>query len=485
MITIDKTQKKAINRLLASLIGDRDKTIEMGPWVLSVDMLPDDMIFEQIALSQFYVFKNDGIAPTEDNLRLAFVGKDYDDRLNELFEIRASHPADTVPSLAYSLRNYIDTQRLKLAGQRVAEITSDKTKTAADAGKEAVKVLQRALPKQKTITERTGLELADTFFAEQARNIENAKQGKTIGPCLPWAQEVLPYLIPGDILTIAAKTKFGKTTMAALIAEYIAYKIGGYDVLFVHLETNQIAIASRIMSRKLLIPRNTLFQGFYRHPKTRERVYVDMREEPWRSKRDEILRSIAKAEEQKGCIIYQHDPGITIEQLELSITMQQAISEARGRKLVVVLDYFQEVDWSAYNADKQHGLNAAASKLKNVIEQRGCYAIVFAQDDPETHWADETLRVRYCRQLPIVSQIGIRLERDRAETDLPMMERKGKQKKDSLGFNMFWQRKGSLQSESRLNFVQGNNIDSGISVRVYFNQRFFDIVDGSIYERYG
>jgi hypothetical protein len=205
-------------------------------------------------------------------------------------------------------------------------------------------------------------------------------------------------------------------------------------------------------------------------------LLIDIDQEPWKSKWEAIDNEF-KANEKAGKLIwYHHSPGITPSEMKALISADKAKAEALDKELVVILDYYQEVDWSEFGDDSGRALNTGATWLKNLAEALEIYLINFAQFDNNADY--NAKKSGFGGQVVIMrSQNVIRIEREDATENARMIDAKtGQQVRDGLGQLKFLHETGNPSSQATFNILLSNDDNTG-PVPMLFVNGYFDIRD--------
>lgn len=465
MVVWTEQQKQTIRKIIANLISEENKT--KGLRDLAPAMLPNELSFEREVFKAIVEFVDNDIAPNYVNVKTYLENNNPLDKHEEvirqfdaLFSERTSD--GLIEPLSFILIDTLFKNKTQLALGKINTIFADPKLTSRDAYFEALEVLKGLAPRSNKERVLSFTEVQDKWFEQREANIALVRSGKTIGPRLPWEStwEILPYMSPNEVCVIYGVTGFGKSTLAQLIAEDIAH-VQGYDVLFVHLETDPLKYMSRVLARELVCPVVPLETGFY--DKNGQTYFLDLTRQELGRRVERIRRDFAHKDANIGTFYYNHCPGASVEDIAASAERYQVLAAEKGRKLVVVIDYFQKLDWSAYRAPaKTQGLNQAALVIKNVAESLGINIIVFAQGSLEDGFGQQDIaKLRDANELVVSSQTVIRVERQIATSDAPAKHKegvdRGKPIYDLLGNPMYAHRKGELDSIALLRLVKGNN----------------------------
>lgn len=478
MLQWNDTQKNNLRSMIANFITDEDKSGQLYRHGFSPTIMPNDMAFERMALEQALELCHSGLSPTLANL-LPIMQNYYDDaedRLNDLHSMKTVD--ESVEVYAMGFAEWSESERMHVAAERVLQHSQNNNLTNEDKYSRMVEELQEVAPHSSTFRTVATSNALDEWLEWQAENIAIQKSGGNIGPRLPWKNTwgVIPYMKYGEQTVIEAITGYGKTLIGCKIGEYIAHKMSGIDVLYVHLETDVITMMSRFISGRFLIPIKNAELGWWQDAQGKTN-WLDFSDAQWKPKIGKLRSEIRDAETNNGRMWYHHANGATVNDIALEVRRRKMESERNGRRLVVIIDYFQDIQWINIYADiksgEAHGLNQVAFRLKEMTENLGVHTIILAQGDPNTNYDNTRISTRGAKGGIIKSQLYIRMEREQAEADLPWIEN-NKQKVDALGNPIYYHREGELHSRTTLRVLKGNN-HALAAMHVNFVNGFFRI----------
>jgi hypothetical protein len=206
----------------------------------------------------------------------------------------------------------------------------------------------------------------------------------------------------------------------------------------------------------------------------RNPTVFSLSKEPFKTKYEAAEKWVADCERTRGRIYYEHCPGISCSQIEAQIAQYKAKAEARGRELVVIIDYFQKIDWSELAQDETKGYNAVAARLKDIIETQEVFCINMAQFGLDTSYGEKKGAFGGTN-INMVSQNVIRVEREDA-TDTKPIEVNGKAQKDICGMPMLYHEAKQPSSEATFNVILSNDDETG-PVPVTMINGYFQIAD--------
>src|SRR3990172_8384915 len=321
-------QKENLKRMLANSFGeDTTKLYELRQ--LDPDIFPSDMAFERFVFEVLLKLAAAGGIPLPKEV-IPFLDNDphWQENGRVLLEtlLGFSTTDGLITSYVIAFRDYQEAIRLRTVLEKgIADLEDGKVGITAAYDK-LVTGLHKAAPKKKSFSSVGGHDLTKDWRKYVAGNLAQARAGNAIGPRLPFEAtwEIVPFIKRKEVLIIEAISKMGKTNIMAYSADYIAHRLGGFDVLFCHLETDALTMHSRYMSRRMKIPFNYLEQGFYY--KNGEQIFLDLGAPPWKELADKLDEDIARAEKTMGAISYFHCVGATPEDISVEIAKRKLLA---------------------------------------------------------------------------------------------------------------------------------------------------------------
>jgi energy-coupling factor transporter ATP-binding protein EcfA2 len=378
---------------------------------------------------------------------------------------------EDITFLAFNLRDWSERALLRQAMKEALQVLEAPELATSEAYVKAMKIISAAAPRTNNI--RT---LSDDFLSNhkalQDWRLERARSGLSTGPEFPWdgLNELTGPLKPGELVAFLAKSGYGKTTIAQLIAIHMAHTLG-YDVVYFHLETSPEALADRYISSKLKVLtsalRNPSKDGQYGfdHLGKHKKVY------------DAALAEWETRQATKGRITYKHAPKILPSIFKAEVEYMATEAAARGRELVVILDYYTEMDWSELpgaNGNMYTGYSLLADYTKFVAETTKTYMVAFAQYGVDEDYA--TKKAGFGSQkINQRAQVVIQVERqEKAGSDyiIPAQgstKEQFKQMVDLLGMPMFYHREGENDSRAIFRTTKVNEGQLGAAPILYVN----------------
>jgi len=476
-IELNEEQKNGLKTLIANLVGPKNRLNEMQHFRITYDMLPETMKFERDVLRLIEACAAQGVPPTRENIisRLVLEDEDAEKRLDILLNYQTEQKA--ILPLAFALSDWMTQAKVKAGLLKAMNIATSPHGSMNDKWAEIMKTINEVAPRTHKTDSVSIIDGIDIWQKQQDEKIKRIKEGKDVGPNFPWQNlnKLIPGLRPGEMTTIDAKTKHGKTSLAMYCMYHQAYhKSQGYYVLALFLETTPESIMSRVMSRELCIPVGVWKAGGY-YDENKKFVLVDHRQEPLKTKISDVkARMIKEQKESGGHLEHVYVSGIDVYELKSIISRHKAIAANMGLEMIVWVDYYQILDSSRFASTETEGYNKAAEFIKTQIaNDLNIHVVLLAQFGVDQDY-NKSAPYGGSRVL-MRAQNHIRLIRkDDAESDERWMIGK-KQKTDAIGNPMYWHRKGQVESLSQIKVMHSND-DSPGSCFVRFVNGYFMIL---------
>lgn len=450
-----------IRRLIADLIGDRNRLHEMGNLQLEPEMLPESLEVEAMVLRAIYRLAKSNVAPTRDNIivQIAPVYGEQAEKAVDALLMYASTNGNMIGVLSLALSDWISAQGLrKLSEELTKDLSNPKIGNVDQIYHRFVSQASRYAPRLISV-ESTPTELAtERWVALQQQRRQKLENNEPLGPKFPWKalnEAIGGYIRMGDMIHFAGKSKTGKTLIAGLIAEYIAYELG-YDVELFHMETETEQYVQRMISRHTRLPLSKIDS-------------INFAVDPFKSQLEAVTGYIKAREESKGSLKYTFCPGISIDEIAMHVANSAAISRSRGREYVWIVDYYSLITPPPGFAGG-HVNNYIADRLKTITQSARTRSIVFSQYSDD---ADFTQRLSSFDGQMILkrSQANIQIRRtpNNEKQDVPLLDEDGNPMRDGLGNPMYKQRRHHpLSFEADLYTATANSGSGGsCPVEVY------------------
>lgn len=480
---IGETQELQLLSLYGTMLGEPNAVKKMGQHIIDPKILPRERNKSESMYSRFlrifYALSGDKDPKLRDEKGDIIIGRDemvqalaleVGEEKATAFVDKAVNRRPEDPDVFVSaaiLSEWIENRRGQAAFAAAAEVFDGRIGLTEEQWLRAMELVKDAAPRPKKIQAIEGNKSAfDKWLNTYFERIELAGQGRTMGPVPPWGlRRKFAMFKKSDLNTFAGKSSTGKSTIALLLAHDIAHEQQGYDVAYFYMETRTESQFDRLVSR-----------GLYEHSGGRGVTTIDLQDPS--DKKDDKGNIIEKGynllEDKKGWAAYKkyvaeydrktqengrvwfiHCPGITAVEMTTQVAMYKALSEAKGRELVVLVDYYSLLSPKGLISPEAAGWaqnDAKADFFKELAEQQEVFMITFAQDNMEADYTDNNRKTTKNGSLIYErSQVLIRIMRDYADADLPFTEADGKtQRKDLAGRPMFWHVAGQPQSDCKL-----------------------------------
>lgn len=460
--------------LVAELVGPEDRVAEMANYKITPEMIPNpdddqEIQFCRKVLELCYRATGDHKAPTREYMMpyLAFTfGQEDAERLWEWLLSKRSIDADlpgAVNGSAMVLFDWMTLRRLQIGAEGLVKIAYSSESMALDMYERMQQVMHQIAPMKRIAPPKSMVENLEASDQEFLHASELLKQKKETGPRTLWpsVNAEMAGWNKGELALISAKTSFGKSVMAWLITEYVAWIQGGYNVLLLHYEQYDTSIVARLMARYF-----RLFPKDFRTPRL-----IDPASDEWRKRVQQIKAKIVQYEATKGHIWLVDGAKMDTNQIEAVVSEKRGISAKEGRELLVIHDYLDLIDSSKLQI---HGYNEVA-RLHAVIDflrddlsgQYDCYSLVFAQDDVKT-WYPARLMPYNSQRVYQRSQFYMRLERIFADDSERAKDEEGKDVTDMLGREVYYHQIGEPHSQSLFHIIKASDGQAGKYIPVRF-----------------
>lgn len=199
----------------------------------------------------------------------------------------------------------------------------------------------------------------------------------------------IPMLRPGEMCVLSGGTGDGKSSMAMMFAEWAA--ICGKNVLVIHMEDSDKTILMRQTVRWIGGSFLELEKG---DPMNKMQQMIKLRE--WWNSRG-------------GSLVYKYLAGNTYHAIIEQIKEHAASLEAQDKQLdLVVIDYFQKIDFDSAGGNYVLAANAGAEAFKIISERLRLFTFIVSQETPDSNGGKHTAWSRALEQKP---QIYLSLSR--------------------------------------------------------------------------
>lgn len=233
----------------------------------------------------------------------------------------------------------------KLFGEELASNSLDLEENLGNARKQLEDLSIDLAPEDDV----TFLDQVDQFFAEI-----QSEEAKGIPSLYPSLDKYTKGWLPGQLITVAARTSVGKSIMAVNCA--LAAALEGKRVLFFSLEMGASELISRLIASKAFIPMN--------------RIYPRLTLEG-----EELQKFIqAKEEIRRLPIVIKDDPMQTVETIRAEALKQEQTDKVD----FIIVDYIQLIS-TGKRGSRQEEVASISRELKILAKQLDVPVMIVAQ----------------------------------------------------------------------------------------------------------
>lgn len=478
--TLDGAILDTLRTLIVALVSREDRVYEMGEYAIDPEKLADAHSFEISALKAIYSISDmadKDTPPTLDNVKLLLAsrhGHQYASQLDGLMQ-SYQKPTGSILLVAKAVYDEIQT-RLQ---NEFARFSFQIINGPYGGFNEKYELLQDALgyiaPEAEEYQETDGADLILSWKKRQEERIQTWEKGNDIGPTFHLAglRRLIPAIPKGNAVVITARTKFGKSWTAAELADWIALNQKNFYVVLFAVETTPEENEDRFAARVLQVRGDLILNKEKKvDPRTPENQTKINRANAFRKSR--LIKN-------NSTLKYVYAPGTTPHTFGRYVVKWKKEAARLGQELVVIADYFQAFTFnSGLHLGEATVLNRAANFFKMLTAKHGIWLFMFAQDDPNLPYKNNStdIIIRGGRDIGIRFQIYIRIERVWARADEPKWadEHRTVQAVDAAGEPIFWHRAGDPHCLTRFHVVRANNARTG-SAWAYMHNGYFTTYD--------
>jgi hypothetical protein len=459
--------------LVSSLVGKEDRLAEMANYKITPEMIPNpdgdmELQFCRKVLELCYRAAQDHLAPSKEfmmpSLNLTFGSEEAEKWWEWLISKRAidAHLPGSVNSIAMGLFDWMTRRRLQIGAEALSTIANSPEGLAVDVYDRMQQVMHRIAPMKRLAPPKSMLENFDTWLKHLEEIEKLGKEGLEAGPRTPWpsVNKELTGWNKTELALLTAKTGYGKSQAAWLMAQHSAWTQGGFNVLFMHYEQIDLSIMNRFAASQF-----QLFPGDFKDTRL-----VKVSDPVWKQRFQAMRQYVEKAEAEKGHIWLVDGQKMDTTQIEAIVAEKRGISAKEGRELLVIHDYLDLIDASklgdfGFNTTRE--LHAIIDFLHDDLGgQYDCYSLVLAQDDVNTDYVRRLMPYNSQRVYQR-AQFYMRIERvHRAEAADPALNADGKPRQDVLGRDLLYHDIGEAESKSMFHIIKASDGQQGLHIPV-------------------
>lgn len=472
IISTDEYMRRLIFSLLANSIDEYSRLADYREALKPQD-IPADMPDARVIMQALIEADEKQVAPSAENI-VSIMTLELNcnqEKSNEIVHnIMGYATADrAVDNLSVMVGLDVQRRRVETAMEAAVDTLENGEGRLSDRLDRAVNELSAANTNTNDesikTTQAEGIEKHKAILRQR---VANRKAGVTNGPSLKFAGFIgkrnpvtglwiegqegkVPVLRWGATTLVTAKQGRGKTTFGQTWAEYNAWDLG-IDVLYLHNETDQEDLQDRSITRATLVPTDYLKNVFD----------IDNPKDP---AYDKVIEYFKRLENTKAEITYLYCPGWNVYKVNLAVSLARRLADRKGRGLLVVIDYYNLIDFSDMPGERAQQLGTVAVKLRDNVKQEnvkskkaggvGMHMVVFAQETEEK--VSGEISPFGSKEIAHYSQLHISIQKDIAESDSTMGNAL-----NTIGGKRFWSRRGEYNHVTKLKILKANYDSPGV-----------------------
>lgn len=170
---------------------------------------------------------------------------------------------------------------------------------------------------------------------------------------------------------------------------------------------------------------------------------------------------------------------MSVNQIITLMALYRRMAEARGNRLLVIIDYLQKINWREFHrTDERIGVSLVSNILRDTVEVQNSksplHYILFSQENGEGN--------AFGSSAPLfVSQLHLAMQRTSREeceaAGKPMKDWPIEGQKDALGNQLYWHRAVDRWHSVAAITVKKGNDNPGGTVKVVFENAMYNISD--------
>ncbi len=489
-LTVDEITRDLILALVGNLIGDRNRIPEMGTYKLTPDMIPDqkgdkELDTARTMLRLMYDLAGAKLPPTQENLMPGLIkvyGEEAESRYWQIFNKRGvqdTDPARMVSSYAFYLADWIAYRKMELAVDEMRQAVEIREGNAETLHAQLADILLQAAPQRRRVEVKDVAADLKVWRQELSERKKQAEEKGSVGPESPFPSlnRKTGPLRKGELDLWSAKTGFGKSTIAWLLARHAAWGEGqGYNVLLFAFEQYPQSILERYAAERLNLTTLDFREFGHRQTDRKDQEYFDPDDPDWSDMLDALEREVGEYVEERGNIWIVPAAGWGPYEIETEVAIRASASSAQNRELYVIYDYYDLINPKGlqfFGSSQTSALEAITDFMRDAIgQQYEVYTTAFAQDNVKADYMTHTMPYNGQR-IYQRSQRYVRIERKIAETQQFAMGSDGLEPmRDALGRNILLHDIGQADSNSLLHIIKCNDGETGYIPVRFWNGRF-------------
>lgn len=456
--------QETVRRLVANLIGDRPRTHEMAEHRITSDDL-SHMPFEARILEIIENCERQSrpIAPTYDRIKDVLIANDQLNYVSMLGDpdsgtglIGHKTQDNDVYGLAYTIKRvYLQKMANRKIVERITELASSPEGMPEEHLMQMLDVITAQASGITSTRSYTIQEAMEMWLDNQRERVHKRNHGIAIGPDWPFPllNEYVPSLKKGEMVCIQGKTKYGKSTLGSILAEHWGFtqsimQSQKYRVLVLLFETSVISTMDRMIARNCLIPTKDLRRGKYDPD--------DFEDFPLA--RERMIRFLDGKvnNNEAGFIRIEECPGWGPSEIEAAVDAELRSAQIHDQELIVIVDYYQQINMKSFEGLGPNLYNAAADWLKTLAERKQVYMVVLAQEKDDSRDPKDGTNIH------TRSQVIMRIHRVKANEDLRLGSPDGNGvARDSMDNERWLHKQGGVHSDAWIQIMRANDDEPG------------------------
>jgi hypothetical protein len=495
---LDELGFRLLSTLLADLIDPEENYVRKLTQDLRRFELPDTDDYKFFSLAIKEIYERYPLAPTEKAIADALTVRGIPDaaaKMEYVRQFRARTPEQkAAPAIRMAAHSFtLWYKRLNKIRRLEKALEIAKNPRGMDEQQEHAAITRELAQVSPTMVRVETMTIPERhrwwIDRQEALFNRDGDQGKAVHPMFPFESlnDAVPGLRPSNPVMIGAQSKWGKTVVGDVCAEFMAWE-GGFAVNVIALETDFGDYDERFMARHMGIPSRYFGSAF---PVTLGPSHVvtvgpirpsDTRWNPYIGD-DAIEKFVERRNKGGGIIAYTRiKGGGTAEEVVGAMTdFQLNVAEPAGKKAVFIIDYLQKISYNP-NLDQHVGIANNAAAIKDGFDALGCYGILLSQEhigNPENgvEKAKNRQTASFGSTMPMMlTQTYISLQRPNAKEDeAVVVGRNNERLYNAVGDQRFWARKDSPSGvDSKLVVVASNYGRTGAVVPIVFEGELYN-----------